>query len=74
MEDPDFVDKTVLTRRQTACLQTGTSDRCLPFNPLAGEVPREGVNWQKGPKFGQPTAADAYQLPRTYRLSVGLRF
>jgi hypothetical protein len=37
-------------------------------------VPREGVHWQKGPKFGKPTAADAYQLPRTYRLSVGLRF
>jgi hypothetical protein len=52
---------------------TGES-RCLPFNPLAGEVPKEGVHWQKGPKFGKPTAADAYQLPRTYRLSVGLRF
>jgi hypothetical protein len=66
LEDPDFIDKTVLTRRQTASLQ--------PFNPLAGDAPREGVNWQKGARFGKPTAADAYQLPRTYRLSVGLRF
>lgn len=74
LEDPDFVDKTVLTRRQTACLQTGTAERCQPFNPLAGEVPQEGVHWQKGPLFGQPTAAEAYQLPRTYRLSLGLRF
>lgn len=74
LQDPDFIDKTVLTRRQAACLQTGTTERCLPFNPLAGEVPQEGVHWQKGPRFGQPTAADAYQLPRTYRLSFGLRF
>ena len=37
-------------------------------------MPQEGVHWQKGPKFGQPTAADAYQLPRTYRLSLGLNF
>jgi hypothetical protein len=74
LEDPDFIDKTVLTRRQTTCLQTGTNERCLPFNPLAGEVPREGVHWQKGPNFGKATAADAYQLPRTYRLSLGLRF
>jgi Carboxypeptidase regulatory-like domain/TonB dependent receptor len=74
LEDPDFIDKTVLTRRQTACLQTGTNERCRPFNPLAGEVPQEGVHWQKGPRFGQATAAEAYQLPRTYRLSLGLRF
>jgi outer membrane receptor protein involved in Fe transport len=74
LEDPDFIDKTVLTRRQTSCLQTGTNERCLPFNPLAGEVPQEGVHWQKGAKFGQATAADAYQLPRTYRLSLGLKF
>jgi hypothetical protein len=74
LEDPDFIDKTVLTRRQTACVQTGSSERCLPFNPLAGDVPQEGVHWQKGPRFGQATAADAYQLPRTYRLSLGLKF
>lgn len=66
LEDPDFIDKTVVTRRQSVSLQ--------PFNPLAGDVPQEGVHWQKGAKFGQPTAADAYQLPRTYRLSLGLKF
>jgi len=74
LEDPDFIDKTVLTRRQSTCLQTGTNERCLPFNPLAGAVPQEGVHWQKGPRFGQPISADAYQLPRTYRLSLGLKF
>jgi hypothetical protein len=74
IEDPDFVTKTVLTRRQTTCLQTGTSTRCAAFNPLAQEVPQEGVHWQKGAGFGQPLSADAYQLPRLYRVSLGIRF
>ena len=75
LADPDSVDKTVLTRRQASCIQTGTTNtRCLAFNPLAGEEPVEGVHWQKGPLFGQPTHQDAYQQPRTYRLSLGVRF
>jgi hypothetical protein len=74
IEDPDFVDKTILTRRQTTCLQTGTTNRCLAFNPLAGDVPQEGVHWQKGPNFGKAISFEAYQLPRTYRVSLGLRF
>lgn len=73
VEDPDFVDRTVLTRRQTGCLQTGSSTRCLAFNPFT-ETPQKGVNWQLGPNFGTPTSTSAYQLPRTYRFSVGLRF
>ena len=74
LEDPDFINRTVLTRRQSSCLQSGTTDRCLAFNPLAGEAPVEGVHWQKSSSFGNPTGPDAYQLPRTYRFSVGLRF
>ena len=74
IEDPDFVDKTVLTRRQASCIQSGSTSRCVPFNPLAGEVPHEGVNWQKGPNFGKVTTPDAYQQPRTYRFSLGVRF
>jgi hypothetical protein len=74
VEDPDAVDKTVLTRRQTGCLQTGSTSRCVAFNPLAGDVPVQGVNWQKGPNFGKVTSDAAYQLPRTYRLSLGVRF
>lgn len=74
MEDPDFIDRTVLTRRQTNCLQSGTTTRCAAFNPLAGEMPEEGVHWQKGANFGKPLTSDAYQLPRTYRFSVGVRF
>lgn len=74
IEDPDFIDRTVLTRRSTACLQTGTTTRCTAFNPLAGEEPQEGLHWQKGANFGKPTGVDAYQLPRTYRVSLGVRF
>jgi hypothetical protein len=73
IEDPDFVNQTILTRRSTACLQTGTSTRCLAFNPFT-DTPVEGKNWQKGPIFGQPTSASAYQTPRTYRVSVGFKF
>jgi carboxypeptidase family protein/TonB-dependent receptor-like protein len=73
IEDPSNLNQTVLTRRQPACVQAN-GDRCLAFNPLAGDQPVEGVNWQKGPLFGQPTSKDAYQLPRTYRVSLGVRF
>jgi len=73
IENPVAVDKTVLTRRQTTCLQTGTSTRCTAFNPFT-QTPQQGVNWQLGPNFGTPTSQSAYQLPRTYRFSVGLKF
>jgi hypothetical protein len=32
------------------------------------------VNWQYGTNFGKATSKDAYQLPRSYRFSVGLKF
>ena len=73
VEDPDFVDKTVQTHRQTTTRCDGNT-RCQPFNPLQGEKPVEGVNWVKGPIFGQTTAPEAYQTPRTYRFSLGMRF
>src|SRR5205823_707747 len=73
VEDPDFIDRTVLTRRQTGCLQTGSTTRCLAFSPFT-ETPKQGVNFQFGPNFGNPTSQNAYQLPRTYRFSVGLKF
>jgi hypothetical protein len=33
-----------------------------------------GANWQTGPSFGQASNIYAYQQPRTFRVSVGLRF
>ena len=44
-----------------------------PFNPFT-ETPVEGVHWEKRASFGTATSVNHYQLPLTYRLSVGLRF
>ena len=43
------------------------------FNPFTS-TPVEGVNWKKGPSFGQPTSPSSYQLPRDFNVSVGFRF
>jgi hypothetical protein len=43
------------------------------FNPFT-DTPVEGVNWEKGPKFGQVVDDGAYTLPRTFQFSVGVRF
>jgi hypothetical protein len=43
------------------------------FNPFT-ETPVQGVNWDFGENFGQPQSANDYQLPRTFRVSFGLRF
>jgi outer membrane receptor protein involved in Fe transport len=59
-----------------------TVRRLSTFNPFTS-TPREcpqgqtnctGYNWQKGPNFGKPVAKEDYQQPRTFRLSVGVRF
>ncbi len=59
------IDTTVLTNRNNASIA-----RFNPFN----STPVEGTNWQKGTAFGKPTSRFAYQTPRTYGFSVGLRF
>jgi outer membrane receptor protein involved in Fe transport len=43
------------------------------FNPFT-TTPVEGVNWQKGSTFGKPQIPDDFQVPRTFRFSVGIRF
>ena len=73
LEDPDYIDKTILTRRNSTCLQTGSTSRCLAFNPFT-DTPVEGKNWQEGAIFGEATSRFAYQLPRTYRVSFGVKF
>lgn len=51
-----------------------TGDTTLAaFNPFT-EKPVEGVNWKKGPSFGQPTSPTSYQSPREFNFSVGFRF
>ena len=65
-------DTTVLTHRQ--------SDDLVRFNPFT-ETPIEGVHYELADTFGAPLNATtgsnlngSYQLPRTYRVSLGLRF
>jgi hypothetical protein len=47
-------------------------DDYTPFDPFT-ETPVEGVNWGKGPNFGQALQSTHYQTPRTYYLAVGIR-
>jgi outer membrane receptor for ferrienterochelin and colicin len=68
-----FFDTTVLTADNGGACSQSPTGRCLPFNPFT-TTPVEGVNWQKGPKFGQATNSFGYQQPRTYRVGLGLRF
>ncbi|MCC7008608.1 MAG: TonB-dependent receptor [Acidobacteria bacterium] len=60
------IDTTVLTANDSP-------DRFVPFNPFT-ETPVQGVHWDYGNAFGKPTGRDAYTLPRTFTMSLGLRF
>ncbi|HVR44427.1 MAG TPA: TonB-dependent receptor [Thermoanaerobaculia bacterium] len=76
-------DTTVRTANNSTCLQSANGPEpgapCLAFNPFT-ETPVEGIHFQYGPRFGEarnPTnllTQGDYQLPRTYRVSLGLRF
>jgi hypothetical protein len=58
-----------------ACTATPTAAGCLQrFNPMAGDKPIEGVHWRKNVNFGRALSSADYQTPRTYRVSLGLRF
>lgn len=59
------VNATVNVRRTTASLHA--------FNPFT-TTPVEGVHWSKPANFGKPTNREAYQDPREYRISFGVRF
>ncbi|MGQ9495242.1 MAG: TonB-dependent receptor domain-containing protein [Thermoanaerobaculaceae bacterium] len=69
-EDPLVVNATVFSRSKRSDFS--------PFNPFTetsqecpqGQSNCAGFHWQKGPDFGKPTTADAYQTPRTFLLGV----
>lgn len=54
-------------------LTADDDDSLQPFNPFT-ETPIEGVHYRKGENFGQPSGESSYQTPRTFRVSVGIRF
>jgi len=57
----------------TAISDSTTTASLATFNPFTA-TPVEGVNWRKNATFGRPTNVAAYQTPRTFRFSVGIRF
>ena len=71
--DNSLFDTTILTADNRGACSNSPTGRCLPFNPLT-EKPVEGVNWQKGPNFGKAVNPFGFQTPRTFRVSLGLRF
>lgn len=68
IHDPVNIDKSVL-RRDNDDLES----RFQAFNPFTTQ-PVQGVHWDFGPSFGRPISRLAYQAPRTYQFSIGLRF
>ena len=64
--NPFFVNTGVLTNVTTPA-------RFAAFNPFT-DTPVQGVHWDVSPTFGQAQSRFAYQIPRTFRMSVGVRF
>ncbi|HPS78763.1 MAG TPA: hypothetical protein PLS53_11460, partial [Thermoanaerobaculaceae bacterium] len=45
-----------------------------PQGSSAAQCQAAGANWMKGPNFGKPIAVADYQTPRTFTVSLGIRF
>ena len=61
----------VINTRRYGC----SSSVCQYFDPFdASYTPVEGLDYEFGDNFGEPDNDGDYQLPRTYRVSVGIRF
>ena len=58
-------DETILTRTNDSRYQL--------FNPFT-TVPVQGMHWDYGPEYLQPTGTSDYQSPREFGFSVGVRF
>jgi hypothetical protein len=48
-------------------------DSLVAFDPFT-ETPVEGVNWRKGDSWGEAQSEVDYQVARTIRFSLGIRF
>jgi outer membrane receptor protein involved in Fe transport len=53
---------------------TTTDVKECPQGQTTAQCVAGGFHWQKLPEFGQATAPNTYQLPFTYRVSLGVRF
>lgn len=68
----------VFNRQAPLLVNTGVFDATSRaslrrFNPFT-ETPVEGVHWTKGPDFGRAVNPTDVQTPRTFRVSLGVRF
>lgn len=70
--DVALFNQSVFTQDNTTATSCNGAP-CQAFNPFT-ETPVQGVHWSPGPLFGQAISPLAFQTPRTYRFSVGLRF
>ena len=62
-----------LTGFNTTILGRSNDATLVAFNPFT-TTPVEGVNWKKGPSFGQATSPNSYQSPQDFNVSMGFRF
>jgi outer membrane receptor protein involved in Fe transport len=63
--DPNYIDRGVRTAATSSDLQ--------PFDPFRTK-PVEGVHYALSPTFGQAFGPRSYQQPRTFVVSMGVRF
>jgi hypothetical protein len=52
------------TETPIMCPQGASAEQCESL----------GAHWQPGENFGEPSSESSYQTPRTFRVSLGLRF
>lgn len=73
-----FNQQSVSNVSTTIQTNANTGASFATFNPFTTQPTRgaagTGANWNYASTFGNPTAPADYQLPRTFRVSVGLRF
>ncbi len=74
-------DQTILTARNSSSLTAFnpfTTDRSAliecPQTATSAECRALGAHWKKGPSWGKARNNADYQLPRTFRVGVGIRF
>jgi hypothetical protein len=68
-----FNEKGIVAVNSTVLTAQNSNGQLLPFNPFT-DKPVRGVHYDLVPTFGKPTNAADYQLPRTFRVNVGVRF
>ena len=72
-EVTNLFNEQAVVNPNTTIFTARNDDSLEAFDPFT-ETPVEGVNWRKGDSWGEAQAEGDYQLPRTFRVSVGLRF